>query len=138
MEEATKSHRIKKENTRLSFKGILKDNEKNKEIQTTYTTETENSLILLEDVDLIFEEDEGFISAAFQLSSNTKRPIVMTSRNVCSHLSKMAPQQFKIYFQKPIGNRLSTLLELISLAENNHRLSPNYLEVIYQLNLLII
>lgn len=89
----------------------------------------QNSLILLEDVDIIFEEDEGFISAAYQLASNSKRPIVMTCRDVCSHLNKMAPQQNRIYFQEPVGNRVCVLLELISLAETGYRLPSNCITV---------
>ncbi|XP_072748662.1 uncharacterized protein Elg1 [Anoplolepis gracilipes] len=119
LEEATKSHRIKKSKHNLLFESVAKEKETPKISQ--------NSLILLEDIDLIFEEDEGFISAAYQLASNTKRPIVMTCRDTCPHLSKMAPQQNKIYFQKITGSRVSALLELISLAETNHRLPNNCL-----------
>lgn len=90
---------------------------------------SQNSLILLEDIDIIFEEDEGFISAAYQLASNTKRPIIMTCRDKCPHLSKMAPQLKKIYFQGVKGSRASALLELISLAETGYRLPSNCLVV---------
>lgn len=123
LEEATKSHRIKKKKHTLLFE---QDNES--EIPKTL----QNSLILLEDIDLIFEEDEGFISAAYQLALNTKRPIIMTCRNICPHLSKMAPQQNKIYFQQVNfvnGSRASVLLELISLAEKGYRLPHNCLMV---------
>lgn len=121
LEEATKSHRIKKNKHKSPFERITNENE---------TSEiSQNSLILLEDIDLIFEEDEGFVSAAYQLASNTKRPIVMTCKNTCPHLNKMAPQQNKIYFHKVTGNRVSALLELISLAETGYRLSHNCLMV---------
>lgn len=124
LEEATKSHRIKKKKHTSPFEQVANESETPKTSQ--------NSLILLEDVDLIFEEDEGFVSAACQLASNTKRPIVMTCRDVCPHLSKMAPQQNKIYFQQvnfANGSRASTLLELISLAEKGYRLPHNCLMV---------
>ncbi|XP_017890426.1 ATPase family AAA domain-containing protein 5 isoform X2 [Ceratina calcarata] len=125
-EEATKSHRIKNNNgkaaavaavappTALYYDTNL-DEIESKDVP-------QNSLILLEDVDLIFEEDEGFVSAAYQLASNSKRPIVMTCRDVCPHLSKMAPQQTKIHFQRPSGNAVSVLLELISMVETGYRL----------------
>ncbi|XP_011337691.1 uncharacterized protein LOC105279536 isoform X2 [Ooceraea biroi] len=119
LEEATKSHRIRKNKHKPLFEQAANKSEEPKILQ--------NSLILLEDIDLIFEEDEGFISAAYQLASNTKRPIVMTSRDTCPHLSKMAPQQNKIYFQRVNGNRVSALLELISLAETGYRIPHNYL-----------
>ncbi|XP_032669231.1 ATPase family AAA domain-containing protein 5 [Odontomachus brunneus] len=124
LEEATKSHRIKKDKCKAPFEQVARENDAPKILQ--------NSLILLEDIDLIFEEDEGFVSAAYQLASNTKRPIVMTCRDMCPHLSKMAPQQKKIYFQQVNGNRVSALLELISLAETGYRLSHNFLVKLLQ------
>lgn len=120
-EEATQSHRIKKNKHKSSFEQVAKESDA--------PNISQNSLILLEDIDLIFEEDEGFISAAYQLALNTKRPIVMTCNNVCQYLSKMAPQQKKIYFQRVNGNRVSALLELISLAETGYRLPHNFLAV---------
>jgi hypothetical protein len=114
LEEATKSHRIKKSKHKSPFERITNENKTSKISQ--------NSLIFLEDIDLIFEEDEGFVSAVYQLASNTKRPIVMTCRDTCPHLNKMAPQQNKVYFHKVNGNRVSVLLELISLAETGYRL----------------
>ncbi|XP_025986498.1 ATPase family AAA domain-containing protein 5 [Solenopsis invicta] len=124
LEEATKSHRIKKSKHKSPFERITNENQTSKISQ--------NSLILLEDIDLIFEEDEGFVSAVYQLASNTKRPIVMTCRDTCPHLNKMAPQQNKIYFHKVNGNRVSVLLELISLAETGYRLPHNCLVTLLQ------
>ncbi|KAG7210658.1 hypothetical protein KM043_012166 [Ampulex compressa] len=125
LEEATKSHRIKKEKSNVGLFGKALTNNATKKIP-------QNSLILLEDIDLIFEEDEGFISATYQLASNTKRPIVMTCRNICPHLCKMAPQQQRIYFQTVVGDRVSALLELISLAETGCRLSDGHLSDLLQ------
>jgi len=120
LKEATKSHRIEKSKHKSSERITNKD-----EISKI----SQNSLILLEDIDLIFEEDEGFVSAAYQLASNTKRPIVMTCRNTCTHLNKMAPQQNRVYFHKVSGNRVFALLELISLAETGYRIPHNCLIV---------
>lgn len=121
LDEATKSHRIKKNESKSLVAPISKE----------ANNLPQNSLILLEDIDLIFEEDEGFISATSQLVSNTKRPIVMTCKDVCPHLNKMAPEQNRIYFQKVVGNRALTLLELISLAETGSRISYECLTVSY-------
>lgn len=121
LDEATKSHRIKKNESKSLVAPISKE----------ANNLPQNSLILLEDIDLIFEEDEGFISATSQLVSKTKRPIVMTCKDVCPHLNKMAPEQNRIYFQKVVGNRALTLLELISLAETGSRISYECLTVSY-------
>ncbi|XP_066602918.1 enhanced level of genomic instability 1 [Prorops nasuta] len=119
LEEATKSHRIKKGNSQLPNQYFQNNTTKNV---------PHNSLILFEDIDLIFDEDEGFVSATYQLASNTKRPIVMTCRDICPHLNKMAPQQEKIYFHSISGNRAVALLELISLAETGYKLPINCLD----------
>lgn len=124
LEEATKSHRIKKNKRKSPFEQVAK-----KSSEVTHPEISRNSLIFLEDIDLLFEEDEGFVSAVYQLASNTKRPIVLTCRNVCPYLSKMAPQQNKIYFQQVNGSRVSVLLELISLAETGYRLPDHVLVV---------
>ncbi|KZC10574.1 ATPase family AAA domain-containing protein 5 [Dufourea novaeangliae] len=125
LEEATKSHRIKKETSTSAFHNLILDDIVPKKIP-------QNSLILIEDIDLVFEEDEGFISATYQLASNTKRPIVMTCRDTCPHLSKVAPQQNRIYFKHVTGSRVFAFLELISLAETGYRLPTDYITELVQ------
>ncbi|XP_076398232.1 enhanced level of genomic instability 1 isoform X2 [Megachile rotundata] len=125
LEEATKSYQIKKKERVTSLCNLNSDKIIPKKI-------SKNSLILIEDVDIIFEEDEGFISAICQLASNTKRPIVMTCKDVCPHLNKLAPQQSRIFFQSPVGNKVSVLLELISLAETGYRLSSSCITELLQ------
>ncbi|XP_076632832.1 enhanced level of genomic instability 1 isoform X1 [Colletes latitarsis] len=125
LEEATKSHRIKKKNSASAFFNSISNEMLPKEIP-------QNSLILIEDIDLVFEEDEGFTSATYQLASNTKRPIVMTCRDVYPQLSKIAPQQNRIYFQNVVGSRMFALLELISLAETGYKLPHNCITELVQ------
>lgn len=125
LEEATKSHRIKKDERTSIFCNSVSNGIIPPKIP-------QNSLILIDDVDIIFEEDEGFISATYQLVSNSKRPIVMTCRDICPHLNKMAPQQNRIYFKDVLNDRVSILLELISLAESGYRLPPNCIAELLQ------
>ncbi|XP_034192212.1 enhanced level of genomic instability 1 isoform X2 [Osmia lignaria lignaria] len=125
LEEATKSYQIKNKERTSAFCNLTSNEILPKKI-------SKNSLILIEDVDIIFEEDEGFISAIYQLASNTKCPIVMTCKDVCLHLNKLAPQQSRIYFQSVVGNKVSVLLELISLAETGYRLPSNYIMELLQ------
>ena len=39
------------------------------------------ALILFEDVDVVFEEDEGFYAAVNSLAASTKRPVILTTSN---------------------------------------------------------
>uniref|UniRef100_A0A0C9RI96 ATAD5 protein n=1 Tax=Fopius arisanus TaxID=64838 RepID=A0A0C9RI96_9HYME len=114
-EEATKSHRIKK-------------TDPGSQIKLKSEKIPQNSLILVEDVDLVFDEDEGFVSATCQLATNTKRPIVMTCRGVCAHLNRLAAQQMRIYYQGMSGDRAGALLEVITLAETGTRLPHSCVE----------
>lgn len=125
LEEATKSHRVRNcdfENSRAVPLCKIENNDKN----------SQKSLIFMEDIDLIFEEDDGFVSATFQLASNTKRPIVMTLRNTCLHLPKIAPQQLQINFQPIVGKKMLALLQLIALAETGYEVSLNCINVSIQ------
>nr|XP_033336733.1 ATPase family AAA domain-containing protein 5 [Megalopta genalis] len=126
LEEATKSHRIKKKSDAPTFFNLSSDETVPKKI-------SQKSLILIEDIDLIFEEDEGFISATYQLALNTKRPIVMTCRDICPHLAKIAPQQNRIYFQQATGSRIVALLQLIALAETGYSVSTDYITELIQI-----
>ena len=132
LEEATKSHRIRNHNMESFGFGIKKsDSEK---------TIPNKSLILLDDVDLVFEEDDGFINAAYQLALNTKRPIAMTCKNSFTQLSKIAPYQVKIEFETVCCKKASAFLELVSLAETKRRLPLSCAEVktLFQLYTLLI
>lgn len=115
--EATKSHRVKETINTLDLMHLKKTSSENsKKI-------SQNSLILMEDIDIIFEEDEGFISACFQLASNSKRPIIFTLKKHCSHLLKAAPEQLQISFEPAGGKRVNALLQLIVLGETGCLLS---------------
>ncbi|XP_014209407.1 ATPase family AAA domain-containing protein 5 [Copidosoma floridanum] len=124
-EEATKSHRVKETSLKDMFTSKSKEPEEKKKI-------SQNSLILMEDVDLVFEEDEGFVSAVFQLASNTKRPIVMTLQNTCFHLGKMAPQQLRIDFNPAFGKRVMALMRLIAFAETQCKLPQSCVNILCQ------
>ncbi|XP_012271763.1 uncharacterized protein LOC105695076 [Orussus abietinus] len=105
LQEATMSHRIN--NDLGAYLSFPVKSEKS----------TNDSLILMEDVDIVFQEDEGFISASNMLASNSKRPIIMTSRHACSYMKKMAPQQIYISCKPANSAGAAALLDVISLEE---------------------
>ncbi|XP_022093613.1 ATPase family AAA domain-containing protein 5-like isoform X2 [Acanthaster planci] len=76
---------------------------------------TSTSLILFEDVDVVFEEDKGFLSAIATFLKTTKRPIVLTTSD--SSFPDMFEERYEmVTFRKPPS--LTTHLQLLCLAEN--------------------
>ena len=87
------------------------------------------ALILLEDVDVVFDDlDEGFYSAVNTLSQTSKRPIVMTVSQPTWHLPgngsvgekvlKFPPQTF--LFEDVGKEELASHLQTIAMVEGHH------------------
>uniref|UniRef100_A0A8C1EXA7 ATPase family AAA domain containing 5a n=1 Tax=Cyprinus carpio carpio TaxID=630221 RepID=A0A8C1EXA7_CYPCA len=72
---------------------------------------TATSLILFEEVDIIFDDDSGFLAAIKNFMSTTKRPVILTTSG----------NQFQISFsgkKKVSLADVSSYLQLVCLAEN--------------------
>ncbi|XP_028170196.1 ATPase family AAA domain-containing protein 5 [Ostrinia furnacalis] len=76
------------------------------------------SLILIDDADIVFEQDDGFCSAIVQLVHCSKRPVILiTSSMSCPHLQRFL-QIAKILHTKPFMPRmLGTWLDILCLAD---------------------
>uniref|UniRef100_A0A182QAV4 ATPase AAA-type core domain-containing protein n=1 Tax=Anopheles farauti TaxID=69004 RepID=A0A182QAV4_9DIPT len=76
------------------------------------------SLILIEDADIVFEQDDGFLGAINQLIATSKRPIVLTTTNPsCAHMARYMTRNNVIQYVAPgIGN-VAKLLSLLALVE---------------------
>ncbi|XP_050072854.1 ATPase family AAA domain-containing protein 5 [Anopheles maculipalpis] len=76
------------------------------------------SLILIEDADIVFEQDDGFLAAINQLIASSKRPIVLTTTNPsCAHMARYMARNNVIRYVAPgIGN-VSKFLSLLALVE---------------------
>ncbi|KAI9265996.1 hypothetical protein BY458DRAFT_573980 [Sporodiniella umbellata] len=75
------------------------------------------SLILLEEVDLLFEEDKGFWSALVELSQTSKRPIIMTCNDPDQVPFEILTLQTVLYIKPPELEEILPYLWLICYAE---------------------
>ncbi|KAM9494077.1 ATPase family AAA domain-containing protein 5 [Clarias gariepinus] len=75
------------------------------------------SLILFEEVDVIFDDDSGFLAAVKTFMTTTKRPVILTSSDPT--FSAMFDGYFdEIYFKSPSSVDVASYLQLLCLAEN--------------------
>ncbi|KAF3816644.1 hypothetical protein GH733_013992 [Mirounga leonina] len=75
------------------------------------------SLILFEEVDVIFEEDAGFLNAIKTFMATTKRPVILTTSDPT--FSLMFDGCFEeINFSTPSLLNVASYLQMICLAEN--------------------
>lgn len=120
LQEATQSHQVRKDALKhlLSICSVQKGNEnqdqnnmKNKKI----------CLLLVEDVDIVFEQDEGFLNSLSQLLNTSKRPIVLTTSDIhAPHLSKFTNQYKIIKFNTVSDKILTSWLQLVCLLEGQY------------------
>ncbi|KOB73290.1 Uncharacterized protein OBRU01_10969, partial [Operophtera brumata] len=83
------------------------------------STRTCMSLILIDDADIVFDQDDGFCSAIVQLVYSSKRPVILiTSSLSCPHLQRFI-QSSKILKMNPLlPNILGTWLDIMCLADS--------------------
>lgn len=151
LQEATQSHKVNRgtSNTESSQKSqeknlteLLRKNKKKgrpkKSIEKSKKSVEENvtlsatpssqesvrtamSLILVDDADIVFDQDDGFTSAIVQLVQSSKRPVILiTSSLVCPHLQRFFSNG-KILKMSPLLPRLvGTWLDIMCLADTGN------------------
>ncbi|TDH02801.1 hypothetical protein EPR50_G00156510 [Perca flavescens] len=78
---------------------------------------TATSLILFEEVDVIFDDDSGFLAAIKTFMTTTKRPVIMTTSDPA--FSTMFDGNFEeIHFQTPSVLDVGSFLRLLCLTED--------------------
>ncbi|KAM9296629.1 ATPase family AAA domain-containing protein 5 [Gastrophryne carolinensis] len=78
---------------------------------------TATSLILFEEVDVIFDDDTGFLSAIKTFMSTTKRPVILTTSDPM--FGEMFDGAFEnITFHTPSVVNVASYLQVLCLAEN--------------------
>lgn len=88
--------------------------EKNSEEQSKKTA---TSLILFEEVDVIFDDDSGFLAAIKTFMTTTKRPVILTTSDPA--FSTMFDGNFEeIQFKTPSVVDAGSFLQLVCLAED--------------------
>ncbi|XP_015258035.1 PREDICTED: ATPase family AAA domain-containing protein 5, partial [Cyprinodon variegatus] len=75
------------------------------------------SLILFEEVDVVFEADVGFLAAIKAFLTTTKRPVVLTTADR-SFRQSFHGYLDKIVFKTPSALNVCSFLQLVCLAEN--------------------
>ncbi|XP_027139360.1 ATPase family AAA domain-containing protein 5b isoform X1 [Larimichthys crocea] len=85
--------------------------------RTPQSKKTATSLILFEEVDVIFDEDVGFLAAIKTFMTTTKRPVVLTT-NDPSFRERFSCSLEEIIFKPPSAVDVCTYLQLVALAEN--------------------
>uniref|UniRef100_A0A673JXB5 ATPase family AAA domain containing 5a n=1 Tax=Sinocyclocheilus rhinocerous TaxID=307959 RepID=A0A673JXB5_9TELE len=75
------------------------------------------SLILFEEVDIIFDDDAGFLAAIKHFMTTTKRPVILTTSDPIFGASFDGYFE-EIHFKSPSVVDVSSYLQLLCLAEN--------------------
>ncbi|XP_023126606.2 ATPase family AAA domain-containing protein 5 [Amphiprion ocellaris] len=118
---------VGKQTAKLSAAATLK--EKNSEEQSKKTA---TSLILFEEVDVIFDDDSGFLAAIKTFMTTTKRPVILTTSDPA--FSSMFDGSFEeIHFKTPSLWNVSSYLQLLCLAEDM-RTDPMDISSLLKLN----
>nr|XP_020502050.1 ATPase family AAA domain-containing protein 5-like isoform X2 [Labrus bergylta] len=80
---------------------------------------TATSLILFEEVDVIFDDDVGFLAAIKTFMSTTKRPVILTA-NDPSFRERFSCCMEDVSYKAPSEVNVCSYLQLVALAENVH------------------
>ena len=124
-----------KQQTMAAFTSRAKNNSSSKHVQSVVAKQDQNtnqkqSVILLEEVDIIFEEDRGFWPGVQQLILQSKRPVIMT----CNSLETIPLEELSLFatlsYDSPPVNDVVAYLALVSAAEG-HLLQPEALSRLY-------
>ncbi|ORZ22221.1 P-loop containing nucleoside triphosphate hydrolase protein [Absidia repens] len=95
-------------------------------IKSTTTTATattavpsgpKQSLILLEEVDLIYQTDKGFWNGVTDLARTSKRPIILTCNDTSVIPFDILQLQAAVYYESPLRQLLLPFLHLVCLME---------------------
>uniref|UniRef100_A0A1Q3EVP0 Putative replication factor c large subunit n=1 Tax=Culex tarsalis TaxID=7177 RepID=A0A1Q3EVP0_CULTA len=129
LQEATQSHQVRRKEAESGVdifkKAIASSRKASKTKLRKASTDSETSakklsLILIEDADIVFDQDDGFVAAINQLISTSKRPIVLTTTDPnCQHLSRFISNNVIRYVAPGIAH-VAKLLSILAIVEKVH------------------
>ncbi|KAJ8283691.1 hypothetical protein COCON_G00025410 [Conger conger] len=95
---------------------IKPSSDKTEPLTEEQSKKTATSLILFEEVDVIFDDDSGFLAAIKTFMATTKRPVILTTSDPT--FSEMFDGNFEeIHFKTPSAVNVRSYLQLLCLAE---------------------
>ncbi|XP_058848280.1 ATPase family AAA domain-containing protein 5-like isoform X2 [Acipenser ruthenus] len=117
-EKLQKPPKAKKGGTQEKEALATKPASENKAVLTEEPSKkTATSLILFEEVDVIFEDDSGFLAAIKTFMTTAKRPVILTTSDPTFNL--MFDGCFEeIHFKTPSVVNVASYLQLLCLTEN--------------------
>ncbi|XP_041986826.1 ATPase family AAA domain-containing protein 5 [Aricia agestis] len=99
---------------------IISSSSQQSQTSSQESSRTESSLILIDDADIVFDQDDGFCSAISQLINYSKRPVILiTSSLSVPHLQKYISFGKVIKMNPLLPKMLGTWLDIMCLADTN-------------------
>ncbi|CAG9828895.1 unnamed protein product [Diabrotica balteata] len=117
IQEATQSHQVRNKESQ-SFQTFFKSNSQTEKPENPENSSKKMCVLLVEDIDVVFEQDDGFISALLQLSTTSKRPIIATTTDYTSFIVQKFLGMYEYIEFVPLSSfLLSTWLQIVFLVE---------------------
>lgn len=93
--------------------------------QTTkvLSCKSDTSVILFDDIDVVFEEDGPFLKSLVEFIKESKRPVVLTATQSIDHIKEVLVECEHIHLGKPALEDCSKLLTDICKRENYKKIS---------------
>ncbi|EQC32097.1 hypothetical protein SDRG_10293 [Saprolegnia diclina VS20] len=108
--------RAKKDAKRAAKEQTRKKKSKKKKQKEDFTSAKTLSLVLLEDVDVLFDADKGFLSALSQMARQSKCPIIATCTQLPENFPSHPPYLLR-QWRRPTAAEFTTYLALMSEHE---------------------